>query len=61
VKHNIEVMVGTIDRDYTGNVVIKNNSTQPYHIAIGDRMAQMALYHITQPPVKEYPSLPMTE
>jgi dUTPase len=41
MKHNIEDMAGKINRGYTGNVniVIKNNLTQPYHIAIGDRIA----------------------
>ena len=49
-KRNIEVKAGTIDWDYTGNVtvVLQNNNDQPYKVAQGQKIAQMAVYNITQ-------------
>jgi dUTP pyrophosphatase len=60
--HGIETKAGTIDRDYTGNVqvILQNNSEQPYHITTGSRIAQMVIYKIAQPKVSEVPSLPTT-
>jgi len=48
--HNIETKAGVVDRDYPGNVkvVLVNNSTAPYQVNKGDKIAQLLIYHIAQ-------------
>lgn len=50
-KHGLEVKAGTIDRDYTGNVmvVLHNNGAQPYTVEKGQQVAQLVMHHIEQP------------
>jgi hypothetical protein len=45
------VKVGTIDRDYTGDVkvVLTNTSTMPYTIKKGDRIAQLITNRVALP------------
>jgi len=59
-KHNVEVKAGTIERDYTGNVmvVMQNNSDMPYNITCGDQITQMVLYYIAQPPLQDGTTIP---
>jgi dUTP pyrophosphatase len=61
-KHHIEAKIGTIDRDYTGNVIVllQNNSNVPYSITKGDRIAQMVIYCISQPEITTVDSLHTT-
>jgi dUTP pyrophosphatase len=58
-KHGIEVRAGTIDRDYTGNVVVllRNTSDTPYIVRHGDRIAQLVVYSIVHPTLQECNSL----
>jgi dUTP pyrophosphatase len=62
-KYNIETKAGTIDRDYTGNVVVvlQNNSDEPYHVHCGNRISQMVIYDIRQIPVQQTDTTPMTQ
>ena len=45
VKANLEVGAGWIDSDYRGelNVELKNFSSKPYRVRVGDRVAQMVI------------------
>ena len=44
-KHHIDVGAGTIDPDYTGEllVVLFNHSKTPYEVTKGDRIAQLVI------------------
>jgi dUTP pyrophosphatase len=48
-KHNIEVGAGWIDNDYRGELVVelKNFSSLPYQVKIGERIAQIIILNIT--------------
>jgi dUTP pyrophosphatase len=48
VKHGIDVGAGVIDEDYQGEikVVLTNNSTIPFQVQPGDRIAQLILKKI---------------
>jgi dUTP pyrophosphatase len=48
VKHGIDIGAGVIDKDYRGEikVVLINNSTIPFQIRPGDRIAQLILEKI---------------
>jgi len=50
-KDHLEVKTGTIDRDYTGNVIVvlHNHNNQPYMVNPGQQIAQMVVYKIAQP------------
>jgi len=63
-RNNVEVKIGTIDRDYNGNimVVLQNNyKTNPYHVTQGERVAQLILYRIATPPVVQVNEISPTE
>jgi dUTP pyrophosphatase len=62
-KHHIEAKIGTIDRDYTGNIIVllQNNSAEPYTVTAGDRIAQMVIYNIARPEITDVSSLQPTE
>ena len=55
-KHGIVLgnLVGLIDADYQGPLMIScwNRSTQPYTIAVGDRIAQLLLVPVAQARLK---------
>ena len=53
-KHGIQPHFGIIDNPYRGDMGIKlyNNSRQPYHIAKGDRIAQLVVYPLIQPSIE---------
>jgi deoxyuridine 5'-triphosphate nucleotidohydrolase len=48
VKHGIDIGAGVIDKDYHGEikVVLINNSTIPFQVQSGDRIAQLILEKI---------------
>lgn len=54
-KMGIEVLKGTIDNGYRGELfaLVKNLGTAPIRIAKGDRVAQLILYEMQRPIVKE--------
>lgn len=45
VKHDVVSCGGVIDSGYTGSIVVKlyNLSDKPYHVAAGDKIAQLIL------------------
>jgi dUTP pyrophosphatase len=45
VRHGIDTLAGVIDSDYRGEVrvVLVNHGTDPFHVAPGDRIAQLLL------------------
>lgn len=62
-KHFIDVGAGVCDRDYTGEVgvLLFNHSDQDFHVAVGDRVAQLILEAIAVADVVEVPDLPETQ
>ena len=54
-KHSMDVCAGTIDPDYTGNiqVLLENNSNEPYQVRIGERIAQMIFLQAQTPPITQ--------
>ena len=52
-KQGIDVMAGVIDSDYTGEVgvILVNHSDADFHVAVGDRIAQLILERIDTPEV----------
>ena len=62
IKHNINVLAGVIDPDYTGEliVVLFNFGQQPYTFVRGQRIAQIIFESILQPPVQVVKELPLT-
>jgi dUTP pyrophosphatase len=63
IKHRIDVTAGTIDPDYTGNVMVSlhNSGTAPYQICIGDCIAQMVLMSHKTPVLETTSILHSTE
>ena len=63
VKSNLEVGAGWIDSDYRGeiNVELKNFSSKPYNIRVGDRVAQLVMLPIVDIKVEAVASLRETE
>lgn len=59
VKNGIHVGAGVIDRDYTGEVkvLLFNMGEDPYHVSMGDRIAQLVIEKIETPEVVIVPSL----
>jgi dUTP pyrophosphatase len=57
LKHGITVVnaPGTIDWDYRGRigVILLNTSTTPFHIGLGDRIAQLVIAPVVQALVAE--------
>jgi dUTP pyrophosphatase len=63
-RNNVEVKIGTIDRDYTGNVMVvlqNNDKTNPYHVTQGELIAQLILYRIATPLVVQVNEISPTE
>lgn len=54
-KHHIDVGAGVVDRDYRGNVgvVLFNLSQMDYEVQQGDRIAQLIIERISNPPLVE--------
>ena len=63
VKSNLEVGAGWIDSDYRGeiNVELKNFSSKPYNVRVGDRVAQLVILPIVDIKVEAVVSLKETE
>src|SRR5262249_24735130 len=59
VKHNLEVGAGWIDSDYRGELLveIKNFSSRPFSISIGDRIAQLILLPVEKLNLREVDEL----
>lgn len=62
VKHFIDVGAGVIDQDYRGNigVVLFNFSETDFHVAKGDRIAQLICEKIYLPELEEFTTLDNT-
>jgi len=64
VKNHIDVTAGTIDRDYTGNVVmvsLHNSSQQDYTVNTGDRIAQIIVINHQTPEILQATDLTDTD
>ncbi|XP_027042942.1 probable deoxyuridine 5'-triphosphate nucleotidohydrolase [Pocillopora damicornis] len=61
-KHHIDVGAGVVDRDYRGNVgvVLFNLSQMDYEVQQGDRIAQLIIERISNPPLVEVKELDNT-
>ncbi len=48
VRNGIDVAAGVIDSAYRGEVkiLLRNNSNEPYHVQIGDKIAQLVTLQI---------------
>jgi deoxyuridine 5'-triphosphate nucleotidohydrolase len=55
VKHRIDIGVGVIDEEYRGKikVVLINNSTIPFQVQLGNRIAQLILQKVLKANLKE--------
>jgi len=62
-RHGIEVKAGTIDRDYTGNIMVElsNTSDHPFIIRRGDCIAQLIVHPIAHPKTQEVEYIPSTD
>ena len=63
-KHGIDVLAGVVDRDYTGEVmvILINHGAAPFHVCIGDRIAQLVLERVhTGADVREVTALPASD
>lgn len=62
IKHGITILnaPATIDAGFRGEVkaILHNHSSEPFHISVGDRIAQMELLPIAQPEVVLVDELP---
>lgn len=62
IKHGITILnaPATIDAGFRGEVkaILHNHSNEPFHIHVGDRIAQMELLPIAQPEVVLVDKLP---
>ena len=63
LKHGIDVGAGVVDADYRGNVgvLLFNFGEDDFRVNIGDRVAQLVLERIMNPPVLEASSLDATQ
>ncbi|XP_067004769.1 deoxyuridine 5'-triphosphate nucleotidohydrolase [Anabrus simplex] len=63
VKNFIDVGAGVVDEDYRGNVgvVLFNHSSEDFHVAEGDRIAQLICEKIYYPDLEEVQELEDTE
>jgi len=59
LKNKIDVGAGVIDQDYRGNVgvILFNLGDEDFHIAEGDRVAQLICEKIAYPEIEEVSSL----
>jgi len=62
VKSNIEVGAGWIDSDYRGllKVELKNLSSQPYQVSLGDRVAQLIVLPVVDVEIEVVTDLEVT-
>lgn len=63
VLKGIDVAADVVDRDYTGEiqVILVNNTSDPFAVQPNDRIAQLIAEHIATPQVKIVDKLPTTE
>ena len=50
VRHGVDTLAGVIDSDYRGEVkvVLINHGREPFHVAPGDRVAQLLVQRVEQ-------------
>jgi len=50
VRHGVDTLAGVVDSDYRGevNVVLINHGREPFHVASGDRVAQLLIQRVEQ-------------
>jgi dUTP pyrophosphatase len=50
VRHGIDTLAGVVDSDYRGElrVVLVNHGSEPFRIAVGDRIAQLLLQPVAR-------------
>lgn len=50
-KNAIDVLAGVVDSDFTGTikVILVNHGAAPFHVAVGDRVAQLIFERIYTP------------
>lgn len=63
VKSGIDTLAGVIDSDFTGEIkaVLINHGSEPIHIRIGDRIAQLVVVPCYQMHMREVDELPGSE
>ena len=65
LKHGVTVLnaPGTIDSGYRGEVgvVLANFGSEPFSVAVGDRIAQLVIAPVTQPEVVETEAVDETD
>ena len=60
MKHSMAIAEDVLDADYRGPVIVRlvNNSSIPFEVNVGDRIAQLILECIQTPEVSKVDSLP---
>ncbi len=50
VRHGVDTLAGVVDSDYRGEVkvVLINHGREPFHVAAGDRIAQLLVQRVEQ-------------
>ena len=63
VRHGIDTLAGVIDSDYRGEVrvVLVNHGDEPFHIAKGDRVAQLLVQRVERAAFAAVPSIDDTD
>ena len=63
VLYELEVKVGVVDPDFTGNVgvVLKNNSDKLVERVAGEQIAQLLFIKVAMPVLVQVSSLPKTQ
>lgn len=61
-SRGIDVAAGVVDRDYTGEVqvILVNNTSSPFEVAVGDRVAQLIMEQCANAEVRQVKKLPET-
>ena len=62
-KHFIDVGAGVVDSDFRSSVlvVLFNHHREPFHVGVGDRIAQLIVEKISTPKLVEVNELDETE
>jgi dUTP pyrophosphatase len=63
VRHGIDTLAGVIDSDYRGEVrvVLVNHGHEPFHIAPGDRVAQLLVQRVERAAFTAAPQIDATD
>ena len=62
IKHSIDIAAGVLNANYKGSVIVGliNNSSIPFEVNVGVRIAQLILECIQMPEISKVDSLPET-